>query len=441
VIDFFKKIFHEEDNLEPNLVFGRFTDFYKEKSKFSEWDTAIDLHQKKSYFPAIRHFFKYLTDDTSANVHIEDLSSTKMKFHFFQGSKKIDGFVNEDGFFAESKIAHCDKISIAAMRSLLEENYHLKYCSYALDSEENLTIVMQTDFLDGSPYKLYFGLKELATRADRRDDVMIRKFPELSSIVSGSLSHIDDKEKEIKFNYIQSAINYLLIKVEQDADKLHNFPGLVSYKILSTIFCIDYFVKPEGMTMEHIENIHKTFFTVTTISPEKKNNEMLKELKKIQLIGKKDLFNEMYNTKSTFGNLVAGNHKRYQELFESEMKHFQWYMDNGYKDYVLDIPNYIAGLLLYTYSMPLPDKYLLHILLRVLNNDLFVSLGFTSFIRANGSLDKKKIIASVEEKFKSFEDSYKNLDFDASNISFENLYTFAYSYMSYIYQLNLEKNE
>lgn len=432
-------MFQEADVAEPDMVFGRYTDFYKEKSKFTEWDNAIEQHQKKNYFPAIKHFFNYISDEHTENVRLEELDNEKFRFNFFQGSKKINGFVNEDGFFAESKIAHCENMSMAAMRSLLEENYHLKYCSYALDSEDNLTIVMQTDFLDGSPYKLYFGLKELATRADRRDDVLIRKFSELSPIISGHIQQINDQEKEVKYDFVQKTIKEVLASIEEDKEKLVNYPGLVSYKILSTILRIDYFVKPEGMAMEHIENIHNIFFTVNTISPGKKNSDMLNELKKILIIEKQDLFNEMYNTKSTFGNLIAGNHKRYQELYESEMKHFQWYIHNGFAKYALEIPNYIAGLLLYTYSMPLPDKYMLHILLRVLNNDFFTALGYSSLKNANGSIDKRKINSLMDEKFKSFEEAYKEIEFDDSKISYENTNSFIESYMAYIYQLNLEK--
>lgn len=432
-------MFQEVEIVEPDIVFGRYTDFYKEKSKFTEWDNAIEQHQKKNYYPAIKHFFKYISDDNTENVIMEELGSEKIRFNFFQGSKKISGFVNEDGFFAESRIAHCENMSIAAMRSLLEENYHLKYCSYALDSEDNLTIVMQTDFLDGSPYKLYFGLKELATRADRRDDVLIRKFSELSSIISGDINQISDQEKEVKYHFVQKTIQEVLTSIEEDKEKLINYPGLVSYKILSAILRIDYFVKPEGMTMEHIENIHNIFFTVNTVSPGKKNSDMVNELKKILNIEKSDLFNEMYNTKSTFGNLIAGNHKRYQELYESEMKHFQWYVNNGFGKYAVEIPNYIASLLLYTYSMPLPDKYLLHLLLRALNNDFFTALGYGSLINANGSIDKRKINAMIDEKFKTFEEAYKIMEYNDSKILYDNLNNFTESFMAYIYQLNLEK--
>lgn len=209
---FLKNLFgkSEETLVEPTLQFGRHSDFYKGKEKYKDWDAALEKHGKRQYLDSISCFLSYINNETYENVHVEHIGDEKIKFSIYQGSKKIEGFANQDGFFAESKIARCKKVSLGALRSLLEENYHLRYSSYALDSENNITIVMHTDYLDASPYKLYYGLKEIATRSDRRDDVMIRKFKDLAPIENGFITEVPLLEKEVKYSFLQNIITQTL---------------------------------------------------------------------------------------------------------------------------------------------------------------------------------------------------------------------------------------
>jgi hypothetical protein len=440
VKSFFKNLFsgNAEKDHEPNLVFGRHSDFYKVKSKYQDWDNALEKHNKAQYQDAILDFLSYIKEEE--NVIVERVGEEKIRFSIFQGSKKIEGFANQDGFFAEAKIAKCDHISLGALRNLLEENYHLKYSSYALDSEENITIVMHSDYIDASPYKLYYGLKEIATRSDRRDDVLITKFKDLSVIENGLISSIPDVEKEIKFDYLKELIDTTIEEVLQDLIRLKEHPGLIAYRILSTAFKIDYFLKPEGVLMEHIENIHKTFFHINTLSPEQKNHEMLMELKKIRKLSKEAVFTELYNTKNTFGVLMSGSHLRLTEMIDQDMKHFDWYITNGFGDYAIYIPQYISSLLLYSYSMPLPDKNLLHLLLRIWNNDFFVKLGFKSLIN-DDKLEKAAIISKINEASKDKLEIYEEVNIDTSQINFSNLYHFSKTYLNSMYQLTIKKKD
>ncbi len=437
---FLKNLFSksEESLGQLTLQFGRHSDFYKAKEKYDDWDNALEKHAKKQYLESIKYFLSYINDEANENVHVELVGDEKIKFSIFQGSKKIEGFANQDGFFAESKIAKCQKVSLGALRSLLEENYHLRYSSYALDSDNNITIVMHTDYLDASPYKLYYGLKEIATRSDRRDDVMLRKFSDLQPIANGYITEIPVEEKETKYVFLQAMVSNTLAAIKADAVRLKEHPGLISYRILAVALLIDYFLKPESMLMEYIENIHKTFFNINTLSPDQKNAEMTKELIKIKALSKEDIFTELYNTKSTFGVLVAGNHLRLQELIDQDMKHFDWYVANGYEDYASYIPQYIAGILLYTYSMPLPDKKLLHLLLRLWNNDFFTQLGFDSLMK-EGQLDKQAVIHQVKKACIDELNIYETVELDIDNIKVNNLYSFSKTYFNALYVLPIKK--
>jgi hypothetical protein len=442
VKSFLKNLFGKsgESLSEPDIHFGRHSDFYKSKDKYDDWDLALEKHNKKQFLDSITHFLSYISNDVNENVQIEHQNGEKIKFSIFQGSKKIEGFANQDGFFAESKIAKCKKISLGALRSLLEENYQLRYSSYSLDSENNITIVMHTDYIDASPYKLYYGLKEIATLSDRRDDVMISKFVDLDPIQNGYITPIPLHEKEVKYDFLKSIVEDTLTSVKRDVANLKEHPGLVSYRILGTVLLIDYFLKPESMLMEHIENIHKIFFHINTLSPDQKNIEMTKELSKIKALDKDKVMMEMYNTKSTFGILVPGNHLRLQELVDQDMKHFEWYIANGYEAYASYIPQYVAGILLYTYAMPLPDKKLLHLILRIWNNDFFVKLGYESLIK-DGVLDKAAILNQIKKASHDARKIYEPVDIDVDQLKFTNIYTFTKTYFDTLYHLIIKKKD
>ena len=87
--------------------------------------------------------------------------------------KKAVGKANIEKVTIEAKIAKTDTLNIGFMRRLLERNFQLRYSRFALDEENNITIRFDTSVLDGSPYKLYYALKELTTNADKLDDLLI----------------------------------------------------------------------------------------------------------------------------------------------------------------------------------------------------------------------------------------------------------------------------
>ena len=149
----FKKLFKNNGELspEPEVVFGRFTDSYKKSIKYKKWDEALELFEEMKYRECIRQFMSYLRDDDLENLKFwEDGFETK--FEFFQGSKKISGLVDNVKIMAEAKIADAKKMNVGFMRRLLEQNFSLKYSRYALDKNENLTIVFSSYLLDSSPY-------------------------------------------------------------------------------------------------------------------------------------------------------------------------------------------------------------------------------------------------------------------------------------------------
>ena len=102
-------------------------------------------------------------------------------------------------------------------------------------------------------------------------------------------------------------------------------------------------MKPEGNTMEIIDNIHNLYFQNKEKTPDKKNRTIRKELRHILNISYDDFSKEIYDVKSTFGVTQPSGLERIQEFINSEIKNMDWYYHNGHTDFAMAIPSYIVG--------------------------------------------------------------------------------------------------
>jgi hypothetical protein len=437
VSSFFKKYFFRETPSEPTIQFGRYTDHYKPRSKNANWDRSMQLNEKKDYLGSIKEFLIYLNDDELNNVtYVEE--PQKIRFKIYQGSKCVEGFANQDSFFAEAKLAKFTKQDLGAFRLLLEENYMLQYCSFAMDSDNNLTLTMHSEYEDASPYKLYYGLKEMATRADKRDDIFIEKFDSLQAIHDGDISQLSLGEKKLRHDYLIKSATNTLDDVNDAYDKLKNYPALITYRLLNMAYTFDYLLKPEGMTMELIEKIHDISMNQKFLNPDQKNREIIKQSKKFTERSSEDFYKELYETKATFGSMSAGNHVRLKEMVETEMQHYTWYMQNGFETFAQYIPQYIASYLLYSYAMPQPDKKYLHLIIRMGNDSYFASLGYPPLLNEKGI--NKSIIANILNKIKDEnEEFYTGLDTIDNDLDYGSINSFNETLLRQLAQSDIKK--
>ena len=180
---FFDKFWYakEEETEQPNIRFGRYTDSYKLPGNYEAWDKALLSFENGQYLDSYTHFFNYLRDEQEDNVRFWR-EGEQIHFELFQGSKKITGFANKHKVKAESKIAKTEKLNVGFMRRLIEKNFTLEYSRFSLDPENNICILFDTYTLDGSPYKLYYALKEVAINADKQDDLLLDEFRMLQEV-------------------------------------------------------------------------------------------------------------------------------------------------------------------------------------------------------------------------------------------------------------------
>jgi len=388
------------------------------------------------------YFFKYLRDDNISNVHYTE-SNGVISFDIFQGSKKLTGTADNNKMTVVSKVAHTKNPNIGFMRRLMEKNYFLKFSRFALDDDNNLVIIFNSESIVASPYKLYYAIKELATHADKQDDLLLDEFDSLTPV---DVSHINDLpiiEKEVKFNYIQNKIKDTLNIVDTTKLDLNQYPGALAYLYMDLNYRLDYLTKPEGFVMETMERIHRSYFEKDDKSIAQKNIAIKRNLKEMLDRSKEDYFKEFYLINSTFGVTSPVDHDRVASFIDGELSHMDWYSEQGHKEIAMAIPGYIVGYCFFNFGLPKPIHAFFHLYYQIVEYKYFKDLGFTlNYYNENKkTFDKKAIIKSIKYIVEENVNRFPKLDPNTGKLDFNNLAVFVKSYILMIRNLNMMRKD
>ena len=421
---------------EPGLFFGRYSDNNKPVAKVEKWNESDTLFKEKKYQESIRVFFQYLRDDEMENV-VVDTNETGGNFYFFQGSKIIKGFYNEETFEAEVILAIMPQPSVPVMRRLLEMNFNLYYSRYAVNIDK-LYMLFDSDIETANPSKLYYGLKELATKADKQDDLLVQDF---TSLVPSGIEHLEpipEEEKAIKFKYFQKWIKEALDVMENiDVDK---FSGGIAYMLLALAYRIDYLIIPQGKLQQEIEKIVEIYFRKDDRLVTEKNQDMIDCFLKLSAKTKEDFNPYLFRSLYTFSIVNPQNHKTISDAIYNANQNIAWYKENKQLKIAAQISEYGISYCQYSYSLPRPltEFYLLFMMVNY--PDFFSELGYS---REYYSLEKKEfnqpaIIERIQSIESEWKEKYPNVNFKTDKLKFEDIVSFNQSFTTEIEYLNLE---
>lgn len=110
----------------------------------------------------------YLINENNPNNVIINESNNLVDFSIHQGSKIVTGYFNNQYFRSEVQIAKGAELKIGLLRELTEITYELEYGRFALNKEDIITLVFDSYIEESSPYKLFYGLKEIALLQTKR---------------------------------------------------------------------------------------------------------------------------------------------------------------------------------------------------------------------------------------------------------------------------------
>ena len=435
---FFDRLVHwmGKGGLAPKIKMGRYSDTYKRSENYAAWDRAMAFFEEGRYLDAYASFFDYLRDPLEDNVrYVRERDC--LRFELYQGSRCVRGTADHQKVRAEAKIARTEALVIGLMRSLAEKNYSLKFSRFALDDDSNICIVFDTFTIDGSPYKLYHALKEIASNADKQDDLILDEFSRLQPILDAPVEELPLHEKEIKYRFIQNEILKARSQMEEGQVNKTNYPGAYAYVVLNLIYKLDYLTEPQGVMMETLERMHRIYFSDDGKSLTEKKRLLDKELDTLIARPKDLYFKEMYNVRYTFGITTPVNHDRIVRFIEAELPNMDWYLENGHDAVALAVPGYIAGYTLFYYAPPRPVKHLLQLLYAVMEPEYFNDLGyvFSFYASDKQKLRARAIKAAIRQVVAENKTDFPKLRASSGSLDFSTLPVFARSFMYMIRDL------
>ena len=419
----------------PDIPFGRYSDNNKPVAKVNRWTDADTLFKEKKFTESLDAFFEYLRDDTAQNV-VYERNGAEGRFHFFQGSKIVRGTFNNEVLKAEVMLARMPQPSVPVMRRLLEMNFNLYYSRFALDNDR-LCMSFDSDIETASPSKLYYGLKELSTKADKQDDLLVQDFAVLETTDSEHISAIPEQEKQIKYEYLQKWIKETLDTINGlDADK---FSGGNAYMLLSLIYKIDYLIAPEGKLLNDLEKIGAIYFKKDERPVIEKNRDMVEAFKQIQAATKEEIYKNLFRSKYTFAIVAPQQYKTIAESIHGANQNLVWYRDNNYPFIATQIAEYGFSYCQYSYSLPKAITELFHLYMMVNYSDYFAALGYKRYYDpAQNKFESEDIIERIKAIQESWKDKYPLMDFKTQNLRFDNLVNFCHSFTTEMEFLNTD---
>jgi hypothetical protein len=424
------------EEAEPVIRFGRYSDNNKSVEKVERWNEAETLFKEKKYFESLAAYFDYLRDEEEGNV-LHTQEGSKGNFSFYQGSKVIRGYYSEQKLEAEVHLARMPQPGVPVMRRLLEMNFNLYYSRYALN-EDKIAMLFDSDIETANPSKLYYGLKELATKADKQDDLLVHDFTTLTPIDNEHITEIPEEEKAVKLKYFKIWIQETLdLAASIDADK---FSGGIAYLLLALAYRIDYLIVPEGKLLSELEKIVEIYFRKDDRLVTEKNQEMMECYQRLLTKDKEEFYPYLFRSKYTFSIVTPQNYKTISDSIFYDNQNIAWYRENKLTDIASKISEYGFSYCQYSYSLPRPVSELFQLFMMVNYAAYFRDLGFKNafYNPETNEYDRESIVAKIKAIEQKWKNKYPEFDFKVDKIRFDSKVSFNQSFTTEVEYLNLE---
>ncbi|HYE54398.1 MAG TPA: hypothetical protein VD996_06125 [Chitinophagaceae bacterium] len=426
----------KKNALDPNISFGRYSDNNKTVAKIARWTEAEKLFRENKRHECLDAFFDYLQDDAQRNV-IHERRGEDGVFALYQGSKIVRGSYDSKHLRAEVTLARMPRPAVPVMRRLLEMNFNLFYSRFAKDGDR-LCMRFDSELDTATPNKLYYGLKELATKADKQDDLLVQNFATLQPTDTDHIQPMPDAERETRYNYLQKWIRETLEYIATlDPDK---FSGGIAYLLLTLAYRIDYLISPEGPVLSEIEVIPEIYFKKDNRAAAEKNHSMIEAFHKLQARTKEQVFPFLFRSRHTFSIVTPQNYKTIADVIKGAHQNMHWYRDNSYPFIASRIIEYGVGYCQYSYSLPKPLSDLFRLFMNLNYNDYFRSLGFATvyYDGEKKEINKDEVEEEIDEIIEEWKSKYPRLQFNKEALRYDSLLNFNYSFTREIINLRFD---
>lgn len=426
----------EPQQQDPGVRFGRYSDNNKPPARISRWTDAENLYKEKKYFESLDAFFDYTGDDQEQNLKYTRTGEVA-SFELFQGSRVVRGWIRDGLVHAEATIARMPQPSVPVMRRLLEMNLNLYYSRFAMD-KDRICMRFDTTLEAASPSKMYYGLRELATKSDKQDDLLLQDFSALEMADSGQISSVPDAEKAVKYRFLQQWIREALDLIAGlDTEK---FAGGISYILLSLVYRIDYLLAPDGKLLTELESIAGLYFRKDDRPAALKNRDMAEAFRTIAAKPEEEIGRFLFRAKYTFAIVSPQPYKAVTDSIQAANQTAVWYRDNQHLTIAEHTSEYGIAYCQYSYSLPRPVTELYHLMMMAGQPEYFSALGYgpVYYDRAANRFDQQAIAERIGAIQQAWREKYPLLQFNTANLRFDDPAAFNITFTNELTTLNLE---
>jgi hypothetical protein len=437
-MDVFDRLFgwarRREGNL-PDVRFGRYSDNNKSVDKVARWNQAEQSFRDRRYDECLDAFMDYLRDDALENV-VTERKDGILDFRILQGSKVVRGSCSPERLVAEVSLARMPEPIIPVMRRLLEQNFSLYYGRYALDGDR-LCMRFETETRAANPNKLYYGLKELAIRADKQDDLLLEDFRQLIPIDQDHIQPLPEPERRVKCDGFRRFILETLEQIDGlDPDKM---AGGISYLLLGLAYRLDFLITPEGALQQELEKVIALFYSKEEKPVVEKNTQMAEAFRKLASKTDAEIAPSLFRSIATFSIVAPQPAKVVSESLFTAIQNMVWFRDNKQPRMAERILEYGFSFCQYSYSLPRPMTELYLLFMQVNHPEYFRDLGFaTLYDREKNQFERSTIEDIVEGIVERWQSKYPALAWKRSNIKYDSLLSFDHSFLAEVQGLNMD---
>lgn len=422
--------------LSPKIVVGRYSDNNKSLYQVKLWDEAERFFKEGKFIDSIKYFFLYLKDENIDNVTFEE-QNNEFKFEIIQGPKILRGFGNPKYLHATVALVEMKDLSVPVMRRLLEENFKMFYCRFAMH-ESKIIMKFDTETETANPNKLYYALKEMAVVANRQSYMLSKNFPSLRRIDSEHVAELPEHEKEIKIKFMRKWIadGFAIIDT-LDANK--NVNGICII-LLNIVFTIDFFLAPHGNLAIDLYRIQELNEKKEYPSQIQRNRLMKEGIEKIYNTDVSEIAANLTGEIATFSLRQPKAITEVEENIRNANSSMAWYKSNGYYNLSNIISIYGFAVSQYKYSLPRPVTQFFEIFMEVNYSDYFYEFygRYNYFDPEKQQFHIHKIENAIHIVVNVWRAKYRQLSFPVEKLEYNNLLAFNLSFTRIVSTLNLD---
>lgn len=426
-----------------NITYGQQNHNKKSKAQKDAWERSVQLFEKKEYLKAYEEMFEYIkwydSDNKSENITIKKLND-KIEFEIAQGSILLKGYVTNKVLMVDVDMAVLKTLSSALLRKVLEKNVKYVYSKFYLTKDNHLKMKLNLDNSKMTASKVWHALKELATNADKEDDLLMNDFKSMYRSETDHIVHLSPDIKAIKIKYFRQWIEEL----NELTNKLdyHEYSSVIGYAWLELLFRVDYLISPQGKLEDDIYQILDNYYSDRDQKSMAEHNSIFrKKFNKLKDKDDKDIEESLFVKKITFLSTSKEDKESVQEFLEKDLSTTKWYEENSHKELAIKIYDYKILFSLYKFNMPMPMLNLMHLYIQVRHNDFFVDMGDNIKFVENTKLNKKLIEKEIKKIAKNYkhtkeedDDSFAFISF-RNSIEYDSMHSFASSFVKALINL------